>query len=278
MKKTVLIVIGVTFLGFISFLFVGYLFTQQLINETTGKIEDSVFDSEIKNEITITDTLPTLVKKYFQLVISPGAGNPQIIHTELKGEFKLEQNTDWREAAAEQYYSTVMPGFVWIGDLKINSFFFMKAVDSYLNGKGGMIIKLNSCITITDIRSEQMNQSALVRFISEAVLFPSALLPSEKLTWSAVDSTTAKLKYSNDGLIVHALYSFDSEGRIQTIETMDKFRTTKIGYTKTKHTIHLYDYKKFDGFLIPTKLVYEWNLPGEDFQYGKFSITKIDYK
>ncbi|MCF8242553.1 MAG: hypothetical protein K9J16_14340 [Melioribacteraceae bacterium] len=278
MKKTVLIVIGVTFIGFFSFLFVGYLFTQQLINETTGKIEASTVNEYIKNEVTITDTLPTPVKKYFQLVISPGAGNPQIVHTELKGEFKLEQNTDWREATAEQYYSTVMPGFVWIGDLKINSFFFMKAVDSYLNGKGGMIIKLNSCITITDVRSDQVNQSALVRFISEAVLFPTALLPSEKLTWSAVDSSTANLRFSNDGITVNAVCSFDSEGKIQKIETMDKFRTTKIGYTKTKHTIHLDDYKKFDGFLIPTKLVYEWNLPGENFQYGKFSITKIDYK
>ncbi|MHC1624371.1 MAG: DUF6544 family protein [Candidatus Methanospirareceae archaeon] len=54
-----------------------------------------------------------------------------------------------------------------------------------------------SLIKIIDVKGKEADQGELLRWLGEAPLFPTALLPSENLRWEPIDNNSAKvvLKY-----------------------------------------------------------------------------------
>jgi hypothetical protein len=162
--------------------------------------------------------------------------------------------------------------------MKSSNFFWVNAIDSYINGKGNMLIKLNSSITVADSWGIELDKSGLFRYISEAVLFPTELLPSQNLLWNILDSNTAEIKFTDGELSVVAKLFFNSENLISKIETFDKYRALEEGYERSMYTIYLSEYKKLKGFMIPTYIEAEWDLKSGKFMYGKFSIVNIEYE
>jgi len=163
--------------------------------------------------------------------------------------------------------------------MKTSKLFWVNAIDSYVSGKGNMLIKFNSSITVADSWGIELDKSGLFRYISEAVLFPTKLLPSEKLMWNILDSNIAEIKFIDNDISVVAKLYFDSSKRIKKIETFDKYRALESGYEKSLYTIYLSKYKMFDNsFLIPSYIEVEWDLKSGKFKYGKFIIDSILYE
>ena len=55
-----------------------------------------------------------------------------------------------------------------------------------------MLWKLFNAITLVNFGGREIDQSALVRYLTEAVYFPTALLPSRTLRWEALDADSAR--------------------------------------------------------------------------------------
>ena len=55
-----------------------------------------------------------------------------------------------------------------------------------------MLWKLFSAVTLVNFGGREIDQSALVRYLTEAVYFPTALLPSRTLRWEELDSDSAR--------------------------------------------------------------------------------------
>ena len=68
----------------------------------------------------------------------------------------------------------------------------MTGKDDYINGKGYFQIKLLSLFTVADTKGKELDESELIRWLGEAPLFPTALLPSKYLHWEQIDSNSAK--------------------------------------------------------------------------------------
>ncbi len=116
--------------------------------------------------------------------------------------------------------------------MKTSKFFWVNAIDSYITGKGNMLIKLNSSITVADSWGIELDKSGLFRYISEAVFFPTKLLPTKNLLWNILDSNLAEIKFTNsENSIVAKLY-FDSEYKISKIETYDKYQSIRRRFQK----------------------------------------------
>lgn len=52
----------------------------------------------------------------------------------------------WMSATAIQYTTIETPAFIWAVDVKMNPFLYAVGRDKFENGKGEMLIKLNSLI------------------------------------------------------------------------------------------------------------------------------------
>lgn len=276
MKKVVFTVIAVSTLIFIVFLFLGSLFTEKNIDDQLSKLYGYNKGSE-KFVITDTTEIPIIVSKYLKYAVGSKTIIPNFAIVKQKALFRTSEKAQFSDLEAVQHYSIKEPGFVWIADLKTSSIIPIKAIDTFINGKGNVLIKLLSSITISDESGPQMDQSSLMRYYVEAPFIPFVLLPSNKVRWSLINQSTAKADILQNGMKTSMEVTFNPNGEIIKIFTEDRFRTTNAGYVKSGFTARFKDYKNFEGIRIPTYAEIEWNEKDKDFLYGKFQIENIEF-
>ncbi|MDB5060748.1 MAG: hypothetical protein JWP67_591, partial [Mucilaginibacter sp.] len=138
---------------------------------------------------------------------------------------------------------------------------------------GRLVVSLFSIYNIVDGRGKSFDQGELLRWLGESVLYPTNLLPSEKLQWSAIDTRTAKFTFNYKGLSLFYIATFNHTGEIIQLESkryMDK------GNLET-WIIKLANYKEMNEIVVPTAFEVLWRLKKGDFSYAKFNVKKIEY-
>ena len=168
----------------------------------------------------------------------------------------------------EQHVTTEHPGFIWKGTTSL-----FTARDMYIAGRGRLTVSLFSLVKIIDAKGEKYDEGELIRWLGESVLYPTNLLPTERLQWSAINDRSAGLHFNYNGLSLFYLVTFNVSNEIIQLETKRYMGENDL---KT-WIIKLCDYKKMDGVLVPTTTEVLWRLEAADFSYAKFLITKIEY-
>jgi hypothetical protein len=212
--------------------------------------------------------LPDPVQRYFKLVLKNG--QPYINRVRLKhiGGMKTGLDKKWVKISGEEYFTASNPGMIWKGQTR-----WFTAIDSLVNGKGKLSVRLLSLWKIADHQNPEYTQGELLRWLGESVWFPTNLLPSENLSWTAIDRNHARLDFAIGNCAVGYRVSFNDIGEITQLETkryMDgKILQTWIGRT-TKYKFH-------NGILIPTVMEAIWRIDGTDYSYARFVLTRIEY-
>jgi hypothetical protein len=114
----------------------------------------------------------------------------------------------------EQYATTEKPGFIWKGTTSM-----FTARDMFIADKGRLVVLLFSLFKVADAKGEQYNQGELLRWLGESILYPTNLLPSERLQWFAINSQTAKLTFNYNQLSLYFIITFNEVGEITQMET-----------------------------------------------------------
>lgn len=91
-------------------------------------------------------------------------------------------------------------------------------------GKGELFWRLFSCFTLVEVGGPEIDQSALVRYLSEACYYPTALLPSHRVRWSAIDDKHAKATLVHAQQKVSGVFEFNSVGQIVSMCSEDRSR------------------------------------------------------
>lgn len=148
------------------------------------------------------------------------------------------------------------------------------ARDMYLANEGRLIATILSTINVVDIHGKlKYNEGELLRWLGESVWFPTNLLPSENLQWTAIDNSSAKLTFNYLGLSLFYIINFNDKGEIAQMVTkryMDEKRLET-------WIIKPGDYKEKNGIIIPLQAEVFWRLKEGDFSYAKFNVTEIEY-
>ena len=209
--------------------------------------------------------LPKPVQKYFNFSLSENI--PFISYIRLKHGGRFKPQNKWMKIKGEEYFTTENPGFIWYGKVPLIS-----ARDLYYNGEGNLIVKLLHFIKIVDEKGPEINQGEMLRWLAEAPLFPTALLPSDKISWEAIDDFSAKVVFTYKNMQVEGNFHFAESGEIKRF-------TAKRFYNKTLEnwTGYYNEYKTIEGVKIPFHLEVEWNLESEDLQYVDFTINEIEF-
>ncbi|CAN5442069.1 hypothetical protein BH10BAC2_BH10BAC2_36300 [soil metagenome] len=212
--------------------------------------------------------LPEPVQRYFKHVLKDG--QPYISYARIThdGQFKAGFDKDWINIQGEQYATTEKPGFIWKG---ATSMFIAR--DMYIADKGRLIVSLFSLYNVADAKGEQYNQGELLRWLGESILYPTNLLPGERLQWTTVDAQTAKLTFNYNGLSLFFIITFNELGEITQMETK-RYMDEKNFAT---WIIKSGNYKVINNVVIPTTFEVLWRLEKGDFSYAKFNIKKIEY-
>lgn len=89
---------------------------------------------------------------------------------------------------------------------------------------GHMFWKLLSALTLVNYGGPEIDRAALSRYLSEAVFFPTALLPSENLIWEPETADSAKATLSYNGISASAVFHFNAEGQVTHLQSKDRPR------------------------------------------------------
>jgi hypothetical protein len=212
--------------------------------------------------------LPEPVQRYFKHVLKDEQSYISYARITHDGQFKTGLDKDWINIKGEQYATTEKPGFIWKGT---TSMFIAR--DMFIADKGRLVVSVFSLYNIVDARGEQYDQGELLRWLGESILYPTNLLPSERLQWFAIDSQSAKLTFSYNELTLFFIITFNEAEEITQMETK-RYMDLKNLVT---WIIKPAGYKEINSVVVPTMFEVFWRLEKGDFSYAKFNIKKIEY-
>jgi len=271
------IIIAIFFASVLSIRLAGAIFDKKIRREVDDLLAESPLPPGKAFSYEDLEGLPEPVQRYLKRSIKEGQKAPRNVELKHVGKFRTKMDQRWMPIEGEEHFAVAEPGFVWRGRLKVAPLVWIEARDCYRKGFGNMLIKLFSAITIADSQSEEMDQSSLLRWLSEIAWNPGALIACDRLSWDAIDSGSAKATVQDGKLKATATFYFDEEGKVTKVVSNDKFRYVDGKFLKGIWTGLYGDYRECGGFLVPFEAEAIWNLEEGDFSYARFEVTEVDY-
>lgn len=215
----------------------------------------------------LTD-LPAPVQRYFRHVLKPG--QPYLCSVRLRhdGLFKTDLKKDWITITGEEYFLANKPGYIWIGKTT-----WFNACDQYVAGRGSLTVRLLGTLPVVQGSGPSYDQGELLRWLAEAVWFPTGLLPSGRAVWSPIDDDSATLTLTDHDQTVACRMDFNGPGEIVRYQAQrysdETHLSTWVG--------HLSDYRQVHGLRVPTRAEVAWVIQGEEKPYARFILREIEY-
>lgn len=248
----------------------------QMVQEETGRIlsDNKQNITQTLSEEAIRD-LPKAVKNWLRRSGAIGKPFQSLGKVVQRAEMQMKPGQDWMKASALQYTTIDKPGFIWTVDVRMNPLFGFRGRDKFENGKGEMLIKLNSLVNVVNAQGEKLDEGSLQRYLGEMVWFPSLAL-SPHVRWEAIDDTSAKATMSFNGTEGSGIFYFDVNGDVKKFVAW-RFQGNEDSAERREWVMEIEDYGVFEGIRVPTKMTATWKLDADDWTWLKLEVTEIRY-
>ena len=223
------------------------------------------------------EALPAPVVRYFEYALTPGQPIVRQARFEQRGDFALKRG-EWRRMRATQTVWAGPPGFVWDASIGMLPGVNIRVRDGYFGGSAKMKGSIGGLVSVVDqADTPGLAEGALLRYLAEAPLLPTALLPSAGVQWTAVDDSTAEATFSDAGVTVSMTAHFAPTGEISRVSA-DRFRDVDGVGVLTPFEGMWSDYLRVDGMMIPTAGEAMWLLPEGPHSFWRARITHARYQ
>lgn len=219
--------------------------------------------------------LPAPAARYFRHVLKDGQPIVTAATTTQEAEFFI--NGAWQPLRARQHFTMAPPGFVWDARITIAPLLAVRVRDSYVAGSASMTASFLGVHTIVDQNGvPQLNSGALQRLLGEFVWFPTALLPGERVTWTAHDDRSAVVTLRDSGEQVSLLFGFGDDDMVRAVSG-DRFKEANGSYVIQRWEITCDQPGLRAGMLIPLRCEVAWIDNGQRVPYWRGRITSIEH-
>ena len=255
----------------------GHFNFQKLVQRETTELlrENEVIENQTLTEKDI-ENLPGPVKNWLNK--SGAVGQPMISVGKVKQKIEMKMKPDqedWMSATAEQYSTITTPAFIWSVDVKMNLFLYAVGRDKFENGKGEMLIKMNSLVNVVNEKGMKIDEGALQRYLGEMVWFPS-LAVSPYVTWEQIDDNTVKATMNYKGTSGSGTFYFNADGDVVKFSAL-RFKGNEEDAKRHPWIMDISDYSSFEGIKVPSKMTATWKLDNGDWTWLKMEVTDIKY-
>ena len=280
MKTLIILIFKILLILILLLLSVSYI-ANILFNQKVEKEVKEFFASNIKDnnkeiiQQSDLEGLPNPVQKWLKYSQVIGKERISSVRSKQKANMRLKADQAWMPLEAEQYFTVDEPGFIWKAKVKAAPFIHIMGRDKYYEGKGNMLIKVMSLITVADGKGKEMDQGSLVRYLAETVWFPNVAL-SDFIKWEEINSKSAKATMSYRGVTASGVFTFNDKGQVTNFEAQ-RYGDFDGEYRIETWSIPVSDYKEFDGIMVPTKGKVTWKLKTGDYNWYNFEVTEVEY-
>jgi len=229
----------------------------------------------------MVETLPDPARRYFEYTIMPGTPLRRVTEIKMGGRLGLgpKHAPDYMTMSATQIMA-LPEGFIWNVKTGRGSM-VVTGSDGFYQNKSWSRFWLMHSIPLgraggRSAHSEDHRRAAFGRLVAEAVFWsPGSLLPSETVSWEAVDDMTARATVRYDDLVQTVDIFIDEQGQpSQIIIPRWSDANPDNRYQLQPFGGYLSVFKDFDGYRLPTH-VEGGNFIGTD-RYFPFYIADVE--
>ncbi len=267
-RNTNLLILSAVALPVAAWLCGRWLVNRQIRREVTdlfSKAENSPVKTYDPAQLA---ELPAPVQRYFRHVLKPGQPYLRTVRLRHDGEFKTDLEKDWIPITGEEYFLADRPAYIWIGTTT-----WFSACDQYVAGRGSLTVRLLGVFPIQRGSGPSFDQGELLRWLAEAVWFPTSLLPGGQAVWSPIDHDSATLTLTDRGLTVSCRMHFNEKGEITRYEAQRYASETEM----KPWAGQMSDYREVHGIRIPFQASAAWVIDGVEKPYARFTLRDIAY-
>jgi hypothetical protein len=244
------------------------------IEDARVDIRPAVFDPR---EV---EALPPPVRRFFAAALR--AGQPRLAAVEIAhaGRFNLDESGErWTAFTSTQRIVPRRPGFVWDARIAGIPGLPVRVHDAYVAGEGILEASLGGLVPLARLRDRhELARGELIRFLAEAVWYPTALLPGPGLRWEAVDDASARAILTDGPLESMLHFRFGGDGLIDRVRAEARGRTVGGRVVPTAWQGRFWNHALRDGMRVPLDGEVAW-LPAEGARpYWRGHVTRLRYE
>jgi hypothetical protein len=165
----------------------------------------------------------------------------------------------WRTFSADHQVVTCRPGFVWNARIALAPGVGLWVHDAYVGGEGVLEAAVLGLVTVASRRGgDTITEGELMRFLAEAVWYPSALLPSQGVRWEPVDARAARATLADGATSVALLFGFGADGLVESVSAAARGRLLGEEVVPTPWRGRFWSYQRIGGVLAPREGEVAW--------------------
>jgi hypothetical protein len=222
--------------------------------------------------------LPAPVQRYFAFALSPGQPVVVTARTSSQGEFRMSPDGGWHPFTASQSFSASPPAFVWDAAIDVGPLVTVRVTDQYIHGEGAIRARAASLVTVAEQHgTPELASGELLRYLAEAVLMPTALLPMAGVQWTPLDDFSAIASLTDGNTTARATFHFGPRGEVSRITAM-RYRDVHGEKVLTPWEGQFREYHAMNGMMIPMFGEVAWILPTGSQPYYRGRTTQVAYE
>ncbi len=247
-----------------------------------NEIEELISSAENTGVMTYSlediENLPAPVQRYFRYVLKDGQEYIRFVRMKAVGQFRRPRQKEWTQMNTRQYFTAKPPGMIFDAVMKQGPLWF-DIRDKYWRSKGGMFVNMLSGFNVLkedDIK--ELNETSFLRWVGEAVMFPTALLPGEYMKWKPIDTNSAEFAVADGNNAGIYKFYFNDTGEIVKYESDSRYDKIDGKFQKVGSFAIRSHYKELNGIKVPTKFLITRILPdGTHEEFWKGQVTDVSY-
>ena len=205
------------------------------------------------------DGLPAPVQRHFRAVLQDGQPLIATATFELAGTINMSATGDnWKPFTSWQRAVVHRPGFLWNGKVamvpSLAALTSAHVHNSDIAGVGTLHAAMLGLCTVARVQGGgEIARGELLRYFAEMVWYPTALLPSQGVRWTAVDDRSAHATLVDGAISLTLLCRFDEAGLITSVHADARGSGVGKDMVMRPWDCTLSDDQQRHGMLVPTR-------------------------
>ena len=219
--------------------------------------------------------LPDPAQRYLRFMRVEGQPQDWSFRLGFTGRFRTKPQHSWMKCEAWQYNSRVALARIFHIRIRMAGLLPVTGRDTYVRGRGRMLIRLLDLFTIGDGTGEEYDIGELVTYLNDAVLIAPSMLLAPEVSWSSVDASSFDVRVTDHGRAVTARVTVDAAGAPTDFSTTDRFcynPDEPKSLMRARWTTPIAGWEVVDGRPRPTGAQAVWHLPSGPFAYADFRL------
>ncbi len=223
---------------------------------------------------------PPPVRRYLRAVLREGQPHIERARMEQRGTFRGDPAAPWRPFTATQHVTVRPPGFVWDATIEMLPWIPVRVVDAYHDGRGMLWATLGGVLPVMEAApGAALDEGELLRYLAEAPLYPTALLPAAGVEWAPIDDASARATLVHGGTTAALAFHFNDRNEVTRVEGQRGF-THEDGTVERRPWVGYWRrYREQGGMRVPTEGEVAWKDPEKgEVRYWRGRIDRLTYR